>query len=105
MVKKATSAGQAANGKARPVLITTAKRGVFFGYADDVSGDTIDAKNVRMVVYWSTDTKGIIGLAASGPTKNCRVTAAAPAAQLREVTAVFECSDDAVKAFEAAPWG
>ena len=33
----------------RPVIVTTAHRGVFFGYATDVSGETIFLRRARLV--------------------------------------------------------
>ena len=87
----------------RPVLVTTAHRGVFFGYATDTDGDTIALARCRMCVYWSADMKGVLGLASIGPSATCRVSPAADVV-LRNVTAVAECSDAAVKAWEVFPW-
>ncbi len=42
--------------KARPVVVTTAHRGVFFGYATDTDGETIRMEQSRLCVYWSTAT-------------------------------------------------
>lgn len=91
-----------------PVLITTdsTKKGVFMGFIDpeDADKEIIEAYNVRMAVYWSTDVKGVIGLAARGPTKNCRISTAAKKAVLKGVTAVLELTDEAVQAWEKEPW-
>lgn len=54
--------------KARPVVVTTEYRGVFFGYAEDTSGDIITLSNARNCIYWSAATGGFMGLAATGPT-------------------------------------
>ncbi len=88
----------------RPVIVTTAHRGVFFGYAKDVDGETIDLKRARLCVYWSQDVKGFMGLAAGGPTKSCRIGPAVPSITLRAITSVLAVSPEAVKAWEAAPW-
>ena len=88
----------------RPVIVTTKHRGVFFGYAVDTTGEVIELKRCRNCVYWSADCKGFMGLAANGPTKTCRIGPAAPAISLREITAVLECSEAAVAAWEVAPW-
>jgi hypothetical protein len=85
------------------VLVTTAHRGVFFGYADDTDGETIILKRARLCVYWPAECKGFMGLAASGPTKNAKIGPAADIT-LRNITAVLECTPAAVKAWEAAPW-
>lgn len=91
-------------GPERPVIICTDKRGVFFGYAKDTTGDPVILDRPRMVVYWSKDVKGILGLAATGPTASCKVTAAPPRIELRGITCVVEVSAEAAKAWEAAPW-
>jgi hypothetical protein len=88
----------------RPVVVTTQHRGVFFGYATDTDGDIIKLQRARNVVYWSTDVKGFMGLAANGPTSSCKIGPPADI-QLRNITAVLEVTPDAVKRWEAAPWG
>lgn len=93
----------AATVKERPVIVTTAHRGVFFGYATDTDGETITLKRGRNCVYWSADCKGFMGLAANGPTKSCRVGPAADIT-LRNITAVLECSEAAAQAWEQSPW-
>lgn len=104
MAKKATKK-RPTNGhtKGRPVLVTTAHRGVFFGYANKTDGETISLKRSRLCVYWSTDCKGFMGLAANGPTSGCRIGPPADIA-LRNVTAVVEVTPEAVAKWEAAPW-
>lgn len=87
----------------RAVLVTTEHRGVFFGYAEETAGPTIKLRRARNCLYWGTETKGFLGLAATGPGKTSRVGPAADV-ELRDITCVAECSDEAVKAWEAAPW-
>ena len=87
----------------RPVLVTTEFRGVFFGYAEDTSGDTLKLNRARCAVYWPATTKGFLGLASDGPGGGARIGPAADI-ELRKVTSVVECSDSAVKAWESAPW-
>lgn len=89
-----------------PCIITTDKRGVFMGYINPAQrlDTTITAKDVRMVVYWSQDVRGLFGLAANGPSKGCKVTAAAPGCVLHGVTAVLDISAKAEKAFAGEPW-
>ena len=71
-----------------PVLITTdtTKRGVFMGFIDpaDADKETLEAHEVRMAVYWSVDVKGVIGLAAKGPSKNCKISPAAKKATINK---------------------
>ena len=89
--------------KGRAVLVTTAYRGVFFGYATNTDGETIALKGGRLCVYWSTDVKGFMGLAANGPSAACKIGPPADIT-LRSITAVAECTPAAVRAWESAPW-
>ena len=92
-----------------PVLITTdnTKRGVFSAYIkpEDVDKENIEAYEIRMAVYWSSDVKGVLGLAANGPTESCRISPAAIRGIIRGVTSVCELSKKAEKAFKSEPWG
>jgi hypothetical protein len=89
--------------KSRPVLVTTAHRGVFFGYATETSGTTIKLTKARNCVYWSSDVKGFLGLAANGPSKSCRIGPAADI-ELRDITSVSEVTPAATELWEAHPW-
>lgn len=86
--------------KERPVIVTTEHRGVFFGYATDTTGDRFALKRARMAIYWGT-TKGLMQLAETGPTKTSKISARADL-DVRKVTAVFEVTSEATKAWEAA---
>lgn len=87
----------------RAVIVTTEHRGVFFGFASDTDGDHIKLRAARLCLYWSVDVKGFMGLAGAGPTKECRIGPPANIT-LRKITSVLECTPEAVKAWEAAPW-
>ena len=87
----------------RPVIVTTAHRGVFFGYATDTAGETITLRRARLCLYWSRDVRGFMGLASTGPTASCRIGPAADVT-LRHITAVLEVTPDATIAWERAPW-
>jgi len=90
--------------KERAVLVTTAHRGVFFGYATKTDGPTIVLRRGRNCVYWSADVKGFMGLAAHGPTKGCRVGPPADI-ELRDITSVVTATDAAVERWESDVWG
>lgn len=90
--------------KAATPLVVTTEHGAFFGYGDPAEAQHIRLANARMIVYWSADCRSVVGLAANGPTKGCRIGPAAPAMVVRNVTAIIECSDAAAKKFEEAPW-
>ena len=88
-----------------PVVVTTAHRGVFVGYADAITdAPTIRLARARMVVYYSAPTRGVLGLAARGPQPGSRVTSAVDALVLRDVTGVARATDAAAAAWEAEPW-
>lgn len=92
---------------ARWVVVTTDKRGVFFGClaAEYTTGaEVLTLTDPRMCVWWSEDVRGVLGLAATGPTAECRITAAPPGIELRGITAVMDCSPEAVTAWQSAPW-
>lgn len=96
----------AAKGKAaaeRAVLVTTEHRGVFFGYAEETKGNIINLKRARNCLYWTTDVKGFLGLAATGPSAKCRVGPPADI-ELRGITCVAEVTEPAKAAWEAQPW-
>lgn len=86
----------------RPVLVTTEFRGVFFGYADDTSGDNITLTNARNCIYWSSANGGFMGLASEGPAKGSRIGAVVEKIDLRKVTSVSEVTPAAAEKWEAA---
>lgn len=90
----------------KPVLVTTEHRGVFFGYVVDDSQVPIkiDLKDVRNCISWAASVKGVLGLAATGPNNDCRIGPKVPAASLWKITAVFDCSAEAVTKWENGPW-
>jgi hypothetical protein len=87
----------------KAVMVTTVHRGVFFGYANDTDGEIVRLKRARLCLYWSADVKGFMGLAATGPTKSCRIGPPADI-DLRSITAVLTVTPEAVTAWEKAPW-
>ena len=102
-MKKSKKTADALAKRERPVVVTTSYRGVFFGYATDIDGETITLSRARLCVYWSSDIRGFMGLASSGPSSGCRIGPAA-SITLRGITAVLDVTPDAVRAWEAAPW-
>ena len=86
----------------RSVLVTTEFRGVFFGWSDETSGDTVTLKNARNCIYWPSGNGGFGGLASEGPAKGSRIGAVISQIELRKVTAVAEVSPVAAQAWEAA---
>lgn len=89
--------------KERAVLVTTAHRGVFFGYATATEGATIKLRAARNCIYWPSDNKGFLGLASDGPKNGAKIGPAADI-ELRDITCVAEVTDEAAKRWELAPW-
>lgn len=85
--------------KERYVVVTTAHRGVFAGYASKTDGPMINLRAARLCISWSADLKGFMGLASHGPNGNCKIGPAANI-ELRDITAVVECTDKAREAWE-----
>lgn len=97
-----TNNEKAASGPERAVVICTDKRGVFFGYTSE-TGETMALRKARMCVYWPTDQRGVLGLSSDGPKKGAKISPATDGTFMG-VTCVLECTEAAVKAWEAAPW-
>ncbi len=93
---------EAKQAEGRPVVVTTAHRGVFFGYASETSGETIKLKRARNAYYWETKA-GFLELGESGPKSGSKIGARADI-ELRNVTAVIECTPAAVDAWESRQW-
>lgn len=98
MTKKASAVSNA-------VLVTTANRGVFFGYAEDRSTapTTLKLTRARCCVRWQ-GVRGFLGLAENGPNDDCRIGPAAEALELFNITSIADVSAKAVEAWERAPW-
>jgi hypothetical protein len=85
--------------KERAVIVTTAHRGVFYGWATETDGETISLKRARLCIYWSADLRGFMGLASDGPSKDCKIGPRADIT-LRSITSVIEVSEAAQKRWE-----
>ena len=94
--------------KRQSVIVTTEKRGVFFGY---IEGDIpcpipsdIKIYNARNCVYWSSETKGFLGLASIGPQKGSRIGPPVEELSLNGITSCAKCSTIATKQWEEGIW-
>lgn len=85
---------------ARPVIVTTEHRGVFYGLAENTSGEIIHLKGARMAIRFGT-TRGLMELAETGPTARSKIISRADL-ELRKVTAVFEVTPAAAEKWEGA---
>jgi hypothetical protein len=93
--------------KGKAVVVTTAHRGVFFGYLEneeDGTTKTVVLADAQMCVYWTTEVQGVLGLAVSGPLKGSRVGPAVPRIVLQDVTAVIKATKEAEARWLERPW-
>jgi len=86
------------------VVVTTKHRGVFAGRLVNRENSEVKLKDARVCIYWSTNTKGFVGLAVTGPIKGSRVSPAAPEMVIADVTSITLCSEQAEKQWENGPW-
>ena len=91
----------------RMVMVTTEKRGVFAGrlLTESEDGSVVELADAQMCVYWSPAVRGVIGLAATGPDAQSRITQLTPRAKLFGVTAICDLTAEAAAAWRACPWG
>jgi len=73
---------------------------VFFGYADDTSGDTVKLRDAKMAIRFGT-TRGVMELANTGPTKNSKISMPADIL-LHKVTSVMDVTPAAEEAWKNA---
>ncbi len=81
----------------RPVLVTTAHRGVFAGLVpadQDPTAGTVILDECRMAIYWAT-TRGVLELAEVGPNSKSRLSAPANRVGLRDVTMISDITPEA----------
>ena len=91
--------------KERSVVVTTEYRGVFVGSTTDPdTAEQITLTGARMVIYWSADVHGVLGLAAKGATLGCRLSPMVDRIVLRNIAAIIEAMPEAAKSWEAEPW-
>ena len=88
----------------KAVLITTEFRGVFFGYIknDKDSPAKITLTGARNCIYWSANIGGFLGLATTGPDKDCKIGRRVSELTLYKVTSVTSVESAAEKAWEKA---
>ncbi|MER2512823.1 MAG: hypothetical protein ABTQ25_10505 [Nitrosomonas ureae] len=88
----------------KAVLVTTEFRGVFFGYVTDSkkAPAQLTLKGARNCIYWSADCGGFLGLAANGPTRNCRIGRKISEITLYKITSVTPVEKAAKEAWESA---
>jgi len=99
-----TETTQAKDQEMKPVLVTTAHKGVFAGLVpddQDMTVRTIALTSARMAIYWGT-TKGVMELAEIGPNGKSRISATADIPALHDVTAIFDVTTGAWAKWQSA---
>ena len=86
------------------VVVTTSHQGVFAGVLESRDGDSVVLVSVQVCVYWSKQTRGVLGLASIGPQPGSRVSPCAPRGEVLCVTSITQTTASARKSWEAAPW-
>ena len=83
----------------KPVLVTTEFRGVFFGFikSNEKLPEEITLTNAKNCIYWSSDTGGFLGLAASGPSSSCKIGKEVKELTLYKITSVTPLSEEATE--------
>ena len=90
----------------RYVVVTTEFKGVFYGKLEfyNRKDNCAVLSNARMCVYWSANTKGILGLASIGPQNGSKITPIIPSIELTKVTAVMDCTIQAIDQWDKGIW-
>lgn len=83
-----------------PVVVTTAHRGVFFGFIKDYpeTKEEVTLYNARNCLKWSEECGGFMGLASKGrgPSKNCNIGPTVSKLVLYDLTSITEIVDQDV---------
>lgn len=88
--------------KAKPVLVTTEFRGVFFGFLKSSSKlpNEVTLTKARNCLYWSATIGGFLGLAEVGPDSQCKIGKQVSELTLYKVTSITPVSTKAVANWE-----
>lgn len=87
-----------------PVIVTTAERGIYFGYmqTDAQAPAKVELDNARVIVEWDTGDKGFLFMAVNGPATIATVSVAVPTLTVFGVTSIAACTPEGAAAFDAA---
>jgi hypothetical protein len=87
----------------KAILVTTEFRAVFFGYIKDdkEAPAKLTLTGARNCIYWAADCEGFLGLAAEGPTKDCRIGKRVSEITLYKITSITPVEEKAVKKWES----
>ena len=88
------------------VVVTTDKdkRGIFFGELVKNEGGTVTLKRAQMAIYWTAETRGVLGLASIGPQDGSKISPVVPKIELVGVTSIMDATDAAVVEWRKVKW-
>jgi hypothetical protein len=69
-----------------PVLVTTAHKGVFFGYATETDGESIELRAARNCIFWGDRQQGLSWASPTWGRLRARESGRPPTFDLRDVT-------------------
>jgi hypothetical protein len=88
--------------KGQHIVVTTDKRGVFFGFCQDYTQRPLVLENARMAIYWDKSVGGVLGLSDTGPSPSSRISAVCPSITIEGITSVMSCTETAIKNWKEA---
>jgi hypothetical protein len=86
------------------VVVLTQGNAIYCGWTTEPQAEVMQLRAARQAVYYSADTKGVLGLAANGPGKDSRIGPPADIPALRNISQVILCSPSAIRVWEEAKW-
>ena len=87
------------NEKGKAVLVTTEFKGVFFGYLEGRSENSVTLKNARNCIYWPAANNGFLGLANMGPLAGSKIGPRADI-ELMKPTCIADATPESVELWE-----
>jgi len=93
--------------KNRFVVIATASRPWLVACGRLVNDDgegRVELADARCAVYWSGETRSVLGLASHGPAPGSRISRACERVAIRGVELMLDATPQAVAAWRAEPW-
>ena len=91
--------------KRHPIILCAGENGrcVVFGRVDEYpeSGKPVIMHDARMVIYWSSECGGLMGLAAHGPRTSTKITAPVPRTLETKWQEYVECTPESIAAIDA----
>ena len=89
----------------KPIILCAGQNGraVIYGYVDQhpVPGEPVTLHDAKMLIYWSSDSRGLFGCAANGPGKDSRLSPSVPCTTETVWQEWIEVTPEAAEVFDA----